>query len=87
MSSIWKSLKKGGGCKNRTLFCHCCSLTKKRVHLARPIPCQSCVEKDRAKCATTIQWGILLHWQLPASVSCPCQSTTPSWPTEPLKND
>jgi hypothetical protein len=50
MSSIWKSLKKGGGCKNRTLFCHCCSLTKERVHLARPIPCQSCVEKDRAKC-------------------------------------
>jgi hypothetical protein len=50
MSSFWKSLKKGGGCKTKTLFCHCCSLSKERVHLPRAIPCQFCVEKNREKC-------------------------------------
>jgi hypothetical protein len=31
-------------------FRHCSSLTKERVHLAHPIPCQVCVKKNRAKC-------------------------------------
>jgi hypothetical protein len=50
LSSFWKSLKKGGGCKTKTLFCHCCSLTKERVHLPRATPCQLCQQKNRDKC-------------------------------------
>jgi hypothetical protein len=50
MSSFWKSLKKGGGCKTKILFCHCCSCPKSRVHKSRPSPCQSCIDKDRDKC-------------------------------------
>jgi hypothetical protein len=50
MSSFWKSLKKGGGCKTKILFCHCCSCPKSHVHLAHTNCCTSCITKNREKC-------------------------------------
>jgi hypothetical protein len=55
MSSFWKSLKKGGGCKTKTMFCHCCSCPKEQVHLERPTRCQRCVEKNSVKC---FHWAV-----------------------------
>jgi hypothetical protein len=50
MSSIWKAIGRGGGCKNKTFFCYCCAATSKDSAKPRKIQCQSCIEKGRSKC-------------------------------------
>jgi hypothetical protein len=32
MSAQWKGLQRGGACKQRRFFCHCCPLESERVH-------------------------------------------------------
>jgi hypothetical protein len=55
LSSFWKALKKGGACKNKTNFCHCCSIKSRGVELPRPTRCQSCVLQNRGKC---FHWAV-----------------------------
>jgi hypothetical protein len=50
MSSFWKVFKKGGACKNKGHFCHCCACHSDVVHLPRQIRCERCVLKGRESC-------------------------------------
>jgi hypothetical protein len=50
MSSMWKALGRGGGCKVKTFFCYCCAMTSKESATARKIKCPSCVERGRLRC-------------------------------------
>jgi hypothetical protein len=50
MSSTWKALGRGGGCKVHTFFCYCCALASKDSAMPRKIRCESCITKDRLKC-------------------------------------
>jgi hypothetical protein len=50
LSSFWKVFKKGGACKNKGQFCHCCACHSDVVHLPRQIRCERCVLKGRADC-------------------------------------
>ena len=50
MSSMWKALGRGGGCKVKTFFCYCCAVTSKDSATPRKTCCHSCLEKGRQKC-------------------------------------
>ena len=50
MSSMWKALGRGGGCKVKTFFCYCCATTSKDSATPRKTCCDSCLEKGRQKC-------------------------------------
>jgi hypothetical protein len=50
MSSMWKALGRGGGCKVKTFFCYCCAMTSKECATARKVRCPSCVETGRLRC-------------------------------------
>jgi hypothetical protein len=50
MSSMWKALGRGGGCKVKTFFCYCCAMTSKESATQRKIKCPSCVLSGRQKC-------------------------------------
>jgi hypothetical protein len=53
MSSMWKALGRGGGCKVKTYFCYCCAMTSKESATPRKISCQSCMDRGRKKCYHT----------------------------------
>lgn len=50
MSSHWKSLGKGGGCKNAIAFCHCCSCETKDLLKFRENKCIDCENLNKEKC-------------------------------------
>jgi hypothetical protein len=47
LSVSWKGLRKGGACKQRRFFCHCCTLESDNVHHPNDEKCQSfCSQRD-----------------------------------------
>lgn len=50
LSSLWKATGKGGACKCKILFCHCCACKSEDVHLPKQIRCERCVVNGREKC-------------------------------------
>jgi hypothetical protein len=51
MSSMWKALGWGGGCKVKTFFCYYCAvISKDSATRPRKTCCDSCLEKGRRKC-------------------------------------
>lgn len=50
MSSLWKALKKGGACKQKTHFCHCCSCKSEDAWNPRPERCSRCITTGRERC-------------------------------------
>lgn len=53
MAYHWRATGKGGGCKNKKFFCHCCDITKDQHHKPSPRPC--------AECATSNK--VCYHWK------------------------
>jgi hypothetical protein len=45
MSSIWKAIGRGGGCKVKIYFCYCCATILKESATPRKLLRASCVEK------------------------------------------
>ena len=44
MSASWKLTKKGGGSKNKRMFCHCCDTCSENMHTPNDIMCDSFTE-------------------------------------------
>jgi hypothetical protein len=47
MSSFWKCLKKGGACKRKTAFCHCCSCESSEICMPRKSKCEDCTRQGK----------------------------------------
>jgi hypothetical protein len=50
MSSMWKALRMGGGCKVKAFFCCCYTITSKDLATPWKPRCDSCLEKGRQIC-------------------------------------
>ena len=55
MSSHWKCLKRGGGCKSKIDFCHCCACISEDSYAPRHRICPSCKSLGSTDC---------YHWEV-----------------------
>jgi hypothetical protein len=62
LKGAWFLSNRGGGCKNKTFFCHLCACTKSTLtaYLVDDMRCDRCKERNKCKC---------YHWKVCDKVS------------------